>query len=379
MVNFQPYTLDERLPIQILKLRSKYSDLFTPLRSVSKAQNELSEKLKETNVCLIEVFQQLELRNIEAIIKLRNESEKLNKNISSKMIKNALNIFIFDIKDKFPREEELENLLHILNFESVINDNLVCLPFSSSISAFNNYEKVYRVLLEKIKEEQSILQSFTKKEENFVAYVPIFNLGGHFLENLIREYTKKDINSFLFDFGGKHIEMFRGQISILLKLRNMLIKEYGKTFFYSFNSYIGRVSKTREHIPARDFLTVFVGFDCFGPSHKRYRLKKEIADKIKEEEKGKFKIFEKDNYLYRVYDKKEASKLTGTPNPNIGVKQYNAAEHVNELEKIKKEINEKSTCVKILEKKKEAFSIVSKVLKIEKDSLLTSKLLKFSK
>jgi hypothetical protein len=120
-----------------------------------------------------------------------------------------------------------------------------------------------------------------------------------------------------------------------------------KKFFHSFNGYIGRESKTRGHILARDFLIVFVGFDYFGPLHKRYKLKKEIVDKIKEKEKGKFKIFEKDNYIYQVYDKKE--------------------------------INEKSTCIKILEKKKEAFSLVSKVLKIEKDNLLTSKLLKFNK
>jgi len=379
MVTFQPHVVDENLPVQVLKLKGKYSNPSTPLRSIFKPQNEFSEKLSDNNTFLVEVFQQLESKNVEAIIKSRSESEKLNKILNAKMIKDALNIFIFDIKDTFPKGRELENLLHILNFESTINDNLVCLPFSSSISVLDNYEKVYKILSDKTKETYDTLQNFIKKEENIIAYVPIFNIGGQFLENLIKGYIKRDINSFLFDFGGKHIEMFRGQISIILKLRDMLIKEHKKTFFYSFNSFMGRISKTREYIPARDFLTVFVGFDCFGPSHKRYRLKKEIADKIKEEEKGKFKIFRKEDYAYKVYDKKEAGKLTDTQNPSIGVKKYNAAEHVNELEKIKKEINEKNTCVKILEKKKEAFSIVSKVLKTGKASLLTSKLFKFHK
>jgi hypothetical protein len=68
-----------------------------------------------------------------------------------------------------------------------------------------------------------------------------------------------------------------------------------KKFFHSFNGYIGRESKTRGHILARDFLIVFVGFDYFGPLHKRYKLKKEIVDKIKEKEK---KVSSK--YLKRI-------------------------------------------------------------------------------
>jgi len=377
MVDFRLYLSDEKLPMQIFELKSKNLNLLTPLRSISKTQNEFSEKLRGKNNYMVEVFNQLESKDLQAIMTSSYESEKLNKGISKKMIKNALNIFIFDIKDKFPEEKELENLLHILNFESVVNDNLVCLPFSSSIATLDTYEKVYKFLLNTKKEAQDILQTFIKKEENLVAYVPIFNLGGHFLENLIKTYSKEGINSFLFDFGGKHIERFRGQISILLKLKSMLLKEYEKAFFYSFNSYAGRISKPKEYIPARDFLTVFVGFDCFGPSHKRYKIKEEVIEKIKEEEKGKFKIFEKNNYTYQIYyNKEEVSKIVANKNPNVGVKQYNATEHINELEKIKKEINENNTCIKTLKKKEEAFSIIAKTTRIEKSKLETD-LLKF--
>jgi hypothetical protein len=87
-------------------------------------------------------------------------------------------------------------------------------------------------------------------------------------------------------------------------------------------------------------------------------------------------MFERNSYTYQIYNKEEASRIIGNQDLNIGVKRYNAAEHINELEKIKKEINENQTCVKTLKKREEAFSIIAKTTGMEKSKLETD-LLKF--
>ncbi len=374
MVELKVLCEDTDVPTSIFEIRSKEGTITSPLRGISKYQREYSKKLKEGNY-IIEVHHYLSSTMIKSISLSSTASERFNRRITSKMIKGKLHLFVFDLTEGYPsKREELENLLHVLNFESIVNDNLICLPFSSStLQSLDEYEKIYNILENKADDLMEILSTFVIKQRNILGYVPIFCLGGKYIEKLITLYEKANINSFLFDLGGKHIERFRGQISQLIKVRRNLMKEYGYTFFYAFNTFSGRVSKKIDVIPARDFLSIFVGFDGFGPSHKRYKLPKEIAESLILKEK-RFRLFDEDEYVYRLYNKEEVRKITSHHDPQIGCKIYNAAHQTAELDKIKAKIKEENTYLRSLEKKETVFPILSNLLDIRKESLLNKKL-----
>ncbi|MEM0476347.1 MAG: hypothetical protein QW367_01750 [Candidatus Aenigmatarchaeota archaeon] len=386
MVKFFRKNFNEELNFQILEIRSHISTLITPFRGISKTQKEHSERIIARENVIGEVFQRFSLDDIRNISISQRNSEILYKKITSKILKDNFNLFIFDITDGFPKERELENLLHILNFESLVNDNLVCIPYSSSISKLDKYEQVFNILYYNINKVYQIYQTFIEKEENILGYVPIFNLAGRHLEEIFNIYISKfNVNSFVIDFGGKHIEMMRSQVSNLFKIKKYLIKEYDTVLFYAFNTFSGRLSKSKKHIPARDFLTIFVGFDGFGPSHKRYNLRREIAEKLKEEEMGRFRIFERKTYTYNLYTEKELYNIFNFErklikrNLSEEIKKINAFYQVDELERIKKEFEDKNTYINILRDKRDAFYIVSQFHGLNKGSLLVKKLFEFSK
>ncbi len=370
MVKFKVLAKDEKIPtICVREIKTHNIRINTPIRGLSKSSGEVTKNFPKTEF-ISEAFIELSLEKVKEISKNRSADEEINKKLSAKLLKNKLNVIVTNISNGIPTLREVEYFLHILNFEN-INDNFVSLPFPKILIEEERYDKVYTSLETVFSNFGELIDSFEIKRENELGYIPLITLGGEYLEKLFDFFTKKlEITNFVIDMGGKNIERVRGQISVILKKKREITSEYGNCFFYLFNTMPGLLRGDKKFIPARDFLSVFVGFDCFGPSHKRLKIKKEVIEKIKEREKSNLKLFDKKEYIYHVKPRNGKNRLYE--------KRYNALQHLEELDFIKTTIIEKGTFSSILRSKKNAFPIIEKILRA-RNRLLTQKLAKFIK
>ena len=142
----------------------------------------------------------------------------------------------------------------------------------------------------------------------FFEYIPSYYSGPvmglipgglHRIEfpRIVDFYSEKEIRLFLMDMRGGTPENHYADINLVLRLLSQLEKESGEVcYLQGLNVSYGRPRTTTPVAPAKDILSVFLGFDSFGRSHIAPRLPPDLYER--HPHPSSFRIFNRNDYGY---------------------------------------------------------------------------------
>ncbi len=331
----------------------------TPLISVS---SKLADSIEEETLYenyITEVLYEIRGKNTYEKLKKLCDTPDFGKHINSKLKPSYSKINTFIVawtgtRDYLPEffKRMSMRMLDSLNYEKIVNDNLIVPPFSYLLKRMEDFNKGWKFMKENIFPLLKSMESIVPKPENVLGYVPIYFFEGDWLRNLLKYYWELGIDKFLIDFGGLHIETLKDRVFVLIEFKRILEQEYGENtcvLYYAFNTFRGQFRKNREEIPARDFLSLFVGFDVLGTFSRRGIPSDVTVDSTPKE-------FVRSRYTYRK---------TSLPEEKAKVK--NVKEKILETKTLRRKLEEENTLSKLLEgKPEEVVRIVHKITKQRK-------------
>ncbi len=201
-----------------------------------------------------------------------------NRNIENKLKAkeslNNINIITFfgDKNTDMNSISKFEDIILLNNFEELVNDNLVTMPFSLKLYDANEYDPF----------KQSIYNAFDKFSstvvtKNFLGYIPAY-IKYKELDKFFKFYSNKDLGTvrnsggtynampLYIDFKRSNPDTFKRSVAMLLQLKKKYIREGFYPVFYAGNVGRPRISAKSQYIIAREFLLSFIGFDIIGSS-----------------------------------------------------------------------------------------------------------------
>ncbi len=207
-----------------------------------------------------------------------NNYDVFNRNIENKLkgkeSLNNINIITFfgDKNTNMNSISKFEDIILLNNFEELVNDNIVTMPFSLKLYEANEYDSF----------KQSIYDTFDKfistvVTKNFLGYIPAY-VKYKELDKFFEFYSNKDLgivrNSggtynaipLYIDFKRSNPDTFKRSVAMLLQLKKKYINEGFYPIFYAGNVGRPRIFVKSQHIIAREFLLSFIGFDIIGSS-----------------------------------------------------------------------------------------------------------------
>jgi hypothetical protein len=104
---------------------------------------------------------------------------------------------------------------------------------------------------------------------------------------LFRLYEKYGITSFVVDFEAHNPIDVYATVQLVHKLSQEIAREYrADIYLHAFNVPFTRIKQRVDVTPAKDIITLMMGFDSFGSSHLRTKLPLDVVQMIRERRKG---------------------------------------------------------------------------------------------
>jgi|GEM_PF-3721676 len=124
-----------------------------------------------------------------------------------------------------------------------------------------------------------------------------------FTKQIIDIYLEKGVRAFCFNFNGRTVIAENQLVNMVTPLMRRIGEEdlVEDVFFYVLNAHRGRSPTGKEYIPAKDFMSFGFGFDVLGDKHVGLKLPPNVIKKLDSEE-DTFKLFHRDQYVYRDYE-----------------------------------------------------------------------------
>ncbi len=220
----------------------------------------------------------------EVFLSIKNEEingskyDSFNNNIERKLKRSEsndnINIITF-FGDKYVDSNKLSNFEDIQllsNFESLFNDNLICMPYTQKFY-FDSFDTIF----DKTKEIYNTFSGVLTKT-SLVGYLPAY-LHYRDADKFLKFYSGKatgdvynngsTLNAIplMIDFKRSNPDNFKRFVAYLLKLKQKYIKEGYYPIYYAFNVNRPRLSKKRDTEAAKEFLLSLLGFDIIGASN----------------------------------------------------------------------------------------------------------------
>jgi hypothetical protein len=119
---------------------------------------------------------------------------------------------------------------------------------------------------------------------------------------LLQYYFNLGIICYAMDFEGKNPIDSYLLVNELHRFSHLIEKEYQEdTFLHAFNVPITKVQPKTHVGAAKDIITFTIGFDSFGTSHISKPIRRDIAEKLRNNRKGKPQL----DMNYRVFNRKD--------------------------------------------------------------------------
>jgi len=267
--------VDQDLPLaRKLRVSTRATTVTTPRRAFHLKQDTSSEsrliqndKVRGIN----EIYHVLTKEKIEEIDndvdKLNEFGKKLRYIFSAPKIKDELNLLFFSYENKTPKVKGAKNVLpsddeidYLCNIVTHPQSEIIIPPF---IPGLTGYE-----YLQFLKKFFTYYKSYSKKTHTIMGYIPMVATSE--LREINQFYFEKGINLFTVDFSGKYPMDSYILVNEIRKLTKVIKKEYRKeSYLHAFNVPFARTQPTTYISPAKDILTLIIGFDSFGTYHKK--------------------------------------------------------------------------------------------------------------
>jgi len=269
-----------------------------PMRSinVSHLKAEIPHPIKENSIN--ELFTILRPNKVLRMMADEKFARKVNVSISSRIRaysrQNDINILFVAYDDNYPSERELEFLLDTIFPLS----DMVPIPIIRNLNRKLNSPSDFEKLKSYMQRTCEILQSFPIKP--LMGYIPI-TIPYIYIRSLVEIMINIDMNAFFIDFDGRTPFSVIQNVSYFLR---QIYNHYGENrFLLAINTNPGRVLKTENVIPAKDFLILHLGIDCLGGVHVPPRGPKSFFEKYPERSTYRYRIFNREDYgYYRLTD-----------------------------------------------------------------------------
>lgn len=186
-------------------------------------------------------------------------------------------VFSYENKDKkynkfyntLPYPEEIrrlcENILHP-------DSDVIVLPRISGISG-EEYCKFLKLFFEQLK-------SYTFNQ-TILGFLPF--VARNELPSLFQFYKNQGITSFVVDFEAHNPVDVYATVGLVNRLSQEIATDYKEdVYLHAFNIPFTRIKQRVDVTPAKDIITLTMGFDSFGTSHLAEKLPLEVVQKIRE-------------------------------------------------------------------------------------------------
>ena len=284
---------DQEFPMRRCTFTIGMKKLETPARAFGLAPNDECESFNIRSV---------DARGLNEIYK-RVSQESFAKLENSVRYQEAFNRSIQDSLRRIPREVEF--VLQVIEYDSekqIPNTNQTEFLYALADDFPQNNILVPPILrdIEPLSYLQ-FLESFfkiveTHKKKTIFGLIPYGSWRD--IRDVVDFYIKKGVYFFVMDLKGRHPFLIRQSIALVLDRIRTIGKEYGYNgYLHGLNVGLGRKSKTKEIIPAKDILAFYYGFDSFGSSHVSPKLKPNMYPALKDKSKP-IRLFNRTDYGY---------------------------------------------------------------------------------
>lgn len=270
--------------------------------------------------------------NLNNILTSDKYESSINRTIKSSIQSNT-NIFFVDYADSLMPEQSHIEALSDLQYSY---SDIVVTPLCSKIVKDENGAKSLDNFLTITNHFLDVVETLNHKSIMGVIPLKIPRLN---IEDVLKNYSDRDITSFVIDFDGKSVTSTGSKIRMLMRL----MKEYGildESFLYGINSNEGKFAKDATEVQANDFIASGFGIDIVGMNHVPPNMPSHMWKELEKKEPT-FRLFNKDTYGYHKISEQDAIQL-GLSNRKM-VNNFNNTEKHTESKEIQSQLIKNSS------------------------------------
>ena len=314
-----------------------------------------------------EIYKEISTNVLDSMLSDETRERGINSEINRRKGK-YVNLFVVNYTDlQIPNDKQMEALSDLQYSHS----DVVITP---------SWSKMCRELT-----GDDLLDNYLQATNNFIKVVETLNnksiiglvsskLPRQYLDDVINNYHKQDITSFVIDFDGRSIATnptwIRGLMRTLSSLN--LVED---AFIYSINANEGKFMKNADRILAKDFINFGFGIDSLGLNHIGPRISTEIWNQIKAARReNTLRIFDRNDYAYARVPEQVIINQWGIPSNQVrkAVKTHNMNEQKDEALQIQNIMEENDTVEGYLKTKSQIGEDTIKKIKLTRKDAFTS-------